>query len=256
LLPQSLANPKRASIAEQPDNTSKTPDQEPVVWRSHRTAGSSILSCDFVRKVVGNVVDDDENAETIWREADLYIKHLNMFYPLLTYPQLMFLIQDFISSSSISNMTSGSAGLKRKRSGPEPPGPPQSPMERALVLLIRALGKRYDDTLSLKYKSSPSGSTKFPNGYPTPATSLDNHYETRITGVPPGSEYFAAASEIMANHTGGSSLCHVKAYLLASMYHGQLSQDAQRHHYLFEAARALQIFLQRYARALQIDHQR
>jgi hypothetical protein len=253
ILQQLIADSKRESTAEEPGGTSTMPQHEPAVWRSHRTAASSILSCDFVRKVVGNVVDDDENAERIWREADLYMKHVNIRYPLLTLTQLKSLIQDFIRTKSISNTTSEqSAGLKRKRSGPELL---QSSIERALVLLIRALGKKYDNALSPACEGSPGGSTMFRNGYLTPknvekawtATSLDEHssYETRIMGVTPGSEYFAAATDIMAKHTGGSSLCHVQVYLLASIYHGQLAQDVQRHNYLLEAARALQIFLQR-----------
>ena len=257
LLQQLIANSKRESTAEQPGKTSTTPQHESTVWRSHRTAASCILSCDFVRKVVGNVVDDDENAETIRTEADLYMNYVNILYPLLAPTQLNCLIQGFIRTNSISNATSErnyieSAGLKRKRSGSEPP---QSSIERALVLLIRALGKKYDGALSPECESSSSGSTMFRNGYPTPkqvekawtATSLDEHssYETRVTGVMPGSKYFTAATDIMAKYTGGSSLCHVQAYLLASIYHGQLAQDAQRLNYHFEAARALQIFLQR-----------
>ena len=254
LLQQLLANSKKECTAEEPGKTSTTPQHEPAVWRSHRTAASSILSCDFVRKVVGNVVDDDENAETIRREADLYMKHVNILYPLLTPTQLESLIQDFIRTNGISNTTSErnyieSAGLKRKRSSSE-----QSSIERALVLLIRALGKKYDDALSPECEGSPGGSTMFRNGYPTPkhvekawtATSLRERssYETRITGVTPGSEHFAAATDIMARHTSGSSLYHVQAYLLASIYHGQRAQDSQRGTYLLEAARVLQVLLQ------------
>lgn len=255
LLQQLITNPKRESTAEQPVKTSTTPQHEPVAWRSHRTAASSILSCDFVRKVVGNVVDVDETAETIRREANLYMKHVNILYPLLTLTQLESLIQDLIRTNSISNTTSDqSARLKRKRSGSEQPQSLQLSIEHALLLIIRALGKKYDNPLSPECEGSPSGSTMFRNGYPTPkyvekawTATLDEHfsYETRITGVNPGSEYFAAATDIMAKHIGGTSLCHVQVFLLASIYHGQLAQDAQRRNYLFEAARALRIFLQR-----------
>jgi hypothetical protein len=254
ILQQLIASSKRDST-EDPHKTTTIPQHEPAVWRSHRTAASSILSYDFVRKVVGNVVDDDENAETIWREADLYMKHVNIIYPLLTLTQLESLIQDFVMTNSISNTTSEqSVGLKRKRSGSELP---QSSIERALVLLIRALGKKYDNALSPEGEASPGGSTTFRNGYPTPkhvekawiTTALDEHshspYETRITGFTTGPDYFTAAINIMAKHIGGSSLCHVQVYLLASICHGQLAQEAHRHYFLFEAARALQIFLQR-----------
>ena len=163
------------------------------------------------------------------------------------------MIQDFVIANNISNTTSEqSAGLRRKRSGSELP---RSSIERALVFLIRALGKKYDNALSPEGEGSPGEPTTFRNGYPTPkhvekawmTTALDEHasYETRITGFTPGPDYFAAATNIMAKHIGGSSLCHVQVYLLASIYHGQLAQDTQRHHFLFEAARALQIFLQR-----------
>jgi hypothetical protein len=183
------------------------------------------------------------------------MKHVNSSYPLLTSTQLESLIQDFIRTNSIPDTTSDqSAGLKRKRSDSEQPQSPQLSIELALLLIIRALGKKYDKPLSPEHEGSPSGSTMFRNGYPTPkyvekawTATLDEHsfYETRITGATPGSEYFDAATDIMAKHIGGSSLCHVQVYLLASIYHGQLAQDAQRHHYLFKAARALEISLQR-----------
>ena len=80
---------------------------ERLVWRIQRTAASSILSCDFVRKVVGSVVDDcedgedNENAETILREADLYMNHVNILYLILTATQLKSLTQDFIRGEGL-----------------------------------------------------------------------------------------------------------------------------------------------------------
>ena len=238
----------------EPYNTTTMPQHENAVWRSHRTAASSILSSDFVRNIVGNVVDDDENAETIRREANLYMEHVNALYPLLTLTQLESLIRDFLTNQGISETISEqSAGPKGKQSGSELP---QSSIERALLLLIRALGKKYDNaTSSPEAEGSPGGSTMFRDGYPTPnhvenpwltaAPAEHSSHDTRIVSVTPGSEYFAAATDIMATHIGGSSLCHVQAYLLTSIYYGQLAQHAQRNKSLSEAARALQTFLQR-----------
>ncbi|CZS92370.1 uncharacterized protein RAG0_02784 [Rhynchosporium agropyri] len=245
LLQQLTANSKRTSMAEGLVQTLITSQHEPAVWRSHRTAATGILTCEVVRKIVGDVMDDEESAETIWREADLYMKHVNSSYPLFTSEQLKSLIQEFIRTNSIPHTTSGqSVGLKRKRPDSEQPRSPQLSIELALLLIIRALGKKYDKPLSPEHEGSssgsPSGSTMFRNGYPTTkhvekvwSIILDEHpcHENRISSLTPGSGYFDAATDIMAKHIGGSSLRHVQIYLL-------------RHHYLFEAARALEISLQ------------
>jgi hypothetical protein len=80
---------------------------------------------------------------------------------------------------------------------------------------------------------------------------VDEHSsrEPRNMDVTPGLEYFAAATDILGKHAGGNSLCHVQVSILASIYHGQRAQDSQRHAYLHEAARALQVILRRWVYA-------
>ena len=221
---------------------------EPAIPISHRAAASSILSWKLVPKIVGDVVYDDGIAGTASRLANHYMEYINIEYPILTPTQLELLIQDFMRTRDISNTTPEPnyfepAGLKRKRSALESP---QSSIERALVLLILALGKKFDDAPP-ECESLPSGSATFRYGYPSPENEkpwigacLDQPslYE-------PGLKYFAAATDIIGRHAGGNSLCHVQVYILASIYHGQRAQYSQRHNYLLEAARALHVFLQR-----------
>jgi hypothetical protein len=116
---------------------------EPAIPISHRATASSILSWKLVPKIVGDVVYDDEIAGP----ASHYMEHINIKYPVLTPTQLELLIQDFMRTRDISNTTPEPnyfepAGLKRKRSALESP---QSSIERALLLLVVALGKKFDD---------------------------------------------------------------------------------------------------------------
>jgi hypothetical protein len=240
ILQQLIANSKGDSTEEA--------QHESTVWRSHRTAASSILSYSFVRKIVGKVVDDDQNPETIQRETDLYMKNVNILYPLFTLTQLESLIEDFVKTNSISNTTSEqSAGLKRKRSDSKLPQP-QSSIERVLVILIRAIGQKYDKNIPPEGEGSSGGSITYSTpqhmekAWMTTALDEQSSFETQFTGFKPGPDF---AAYIIATHVGGSSLCHVQLYLLASIYHGQLAQDAQRHYFLCEAAKARQIFLHR-----------
>lgn len=149
-----------------------------------------------------------------------------------------------ISNTTPEPQSSGPAGLKRKPSASESP---QSSIERALFLLILALAKKYDDAPPADYEGLPRGSAAYQNGYPSPENVEKPWMGVFLDQTPlfePGLKYVTAATDIMARHTSGSSLYHVQAYLLASIYHGQRAQDSQRGTYLLEAARALQVLLQ------------
>jgi hypothetical protein len=228
------------------DNT--LPSSKLAISSSHRTAPSGILSWKSLRKIVGDVVYDEETAGTVSRLLNLYIKIVHPVCPILSLAQLEILRRDFLRTE-ISNTTpepqsSGPAGLKRKRSASESP---QSSIERALVLLILALAKKFDDAPPADGEGLPRGSAVFQNGYPSPENVEKPWMGACLDQNPlfePGLKYFAAATDIMARHTNGSSLYHVQAYLLASIYHGQRAQDSQRGTYLLEAAHALQVFLQ------------
>ena len=57
--------------------------------------------------------------------------------------------------------------------------------------------------------------------------------------VIPGLDYFAYATDILGNHTGGHSLPHVYACLLAGLYHGQLGRVLESYHYIARASLTL-----------------
>jgi hypothetical protein len=226
------------------------PQCGPATPINYITAASSILSWKSVRKIIGDVVHDDETKDpdytttreatqgvfrhygigkdsnhgfhkvsahsrdtpasgfctstadpsygkmsgisrpdlslgTVSRRANLYMKHVNMRYPILFPTQLNCLIQGFMKTRDVSNTTSKlnyieyarTAQLKRKRSveqakelhhsfvGSEAP---QSSIERALVLVILSLGNKFDHDLPPEYEGSSSGSATFRYGYPSP----------------------------------------------------------------------------------------
>lgn len=66
---------------------------------------------------------------------------------------------------------------------------------------------------------------------------------TRNQDVVPGLAYFAAASDILGNHQGGTGLPYVHACLLAGLYYSQLSRVLQSHACVKEAGYALTIML-------------
>ncbi|KFY42362.1 hypothetical protein V494_02450 [Pseudogymnoascus sp. VKM F-4513 (FW-928)] len=66
---------------------------------------------------------------------------------------------------------------------------------------------------------------------------------TRNVDVIPGLAYFAAASDILGNHAGGTGLPYVHACLLAGLYHSQLGRVLQSHACVKEAGYALTIML-------------
>ncbi|ELR05856.1 hypothetical protein VC83_08305 [Pseudogymnoascus destructans] len=66
---------------------------------------------------------------------------------------------------------------------------------------------------------------------------------TRNIDVIPGLAYFAAASDILGNHQGGTGLPYVHACLLAGLYHSQLARVLQSHACVKEAGYALTIML-------------
>ncbi|POS86980.1 hypothetical protein EPUL_002580 [Erysiphe pulchra] len=77
--------------------------------------------------------------------------------------------------------------------------------------------------------------------------------ELKNIDVIPGLIYFALATDIIGNQMAGSSLQHVHANILASLYHGQLGRVMESAAYLSTACRALQVILkprfERYRRA-------
>ncbi|OBT71578.1 hypothetical protein VF21_09296 [Pseudogymnoascus sp. 05NY08] len=66
---------------------------------------------------------------------------------------------------------------------------------------------------------------------------------TRNLDVVPGLPYFAAATDILGNHQGGTGLPYVHACLLAGLYHSQLGRVLQSHACVKEAGYALTIML-------------
>lgn len=66
---------------------------------------------------------------------------------------------------------------------------------------------------------------------------------TRNIDVIPGLAYFAAATDILGNHTGGTGLPYVHACLLAGLYHSQLGRVLQSHACVAQAGYALAIML-------------
>ncbi|KAI6248017.1 hypothetical protein HI914_03410 [Erysiphe necator] len=77
--------------------------------------------------------------------------------------------------------------------------------------------------------------------------------ELKNIDIVPGLIYFALATDILGNQMTGSSLQHVHANILASLYHGQLGRVMESAAYLSTACRALQVILkprfERYRRA-------
>ena len=78
--------------------------------------------------------------------------------------------------------------------------------------------------------SSDTPGTRYPPG-------------TRNIDVIPGLAYFAAATDILGNHSGGTGLPYVHACLLAGLYHSQLGRVLQSHACVKEAGYALTIML-------------
>jgi hypothetical protein len=125
---------------------------------SHRTAPYSILSWKSLRKMVGNVICENEVACTVWKIANLYMKNINAIYLILTPAQREILCQDFTRTDNISNTIpelqySGPVEFKREHTDSDPP--PLS-IDRALVLLILALGQTFDDDSLTEREGSPS----------------------------------------------------------------------------------------------------
>ncbi|CZT53446.1 uncharacterized protein RSE6_15015 [Rhynchosporium secalis] len=119
-------------------------------------------------------------------------------------------------------------GHKRKRSAS---AASQLSIEQALFLLILTLAGKFDAT-------SPSAQSV---QKPCLGACLEEN-----TFSEPGLKYFAAATDIIARHTSGTSLCHMQAFLLKGIYHGQWARDSKCATSLLEAANALQIFLLQY----------
>ncbi|CZS92533.1 uncharacterized protein RAG0_03147 [Rhynchosporium agropyri] len=205
------------------------PSSELPTPNPYRTAALSILSWRPLRYMIGDVVHDNETAGTVSRLMNLYIKNIHPAYPIPSLAQLEMLSQDFLRSDVANAMPELKAfepvGHKRKRSAS---AASQLSIERALFLLILALAGKFD-------AASPSAQSV---QKPCLGACLEEN-----TFSEPGLKYFAAATDIMARHTSGTSLCHVQAFLLKGMYHGQWARDSKCATSLLEAANALQIFL-------------
>jgi hypothetical protein len=77
----------------------------------------------------------------------------------------------------------------------------------------------------------------------TPFFVKNRYSKARNLDLIPGLPYFALATDILGNQTGGNSLQHVHANILASLYHGQLGRVLESHAYINNACRALQHIL-------------
>jgi hypothetical protein len=77
----------------------------------------------------------------------------------------------------------------------------------------------------------------------TPFFVKNRYSKARNLDLIPGLPYFALATDILGNQTGGNSLQHVHANILAGLYHGQLGRVLESHAYINNACRALQHIL-------------
>ncbi|OBT51349.1 hypothetical protein VE04_09078 [Pseudogymnoascus sp. 24MN13] len=161
-------------------------------------------------------------------------------------------------------------GSKRKRS-------PTGTISEAIVLLILALGKvcEHQSKIPDVVPNSDSSTMNSPANHVSPpimhqSPQLSSHSSTlpspimqdrahhrsssdipsaryppgtRNLDIVPGLPYFAAATDILGNHQGGTGLPFVHACLLAGLYHSQLSRVLQSHACLKEAGYALTIML-------------
>jgi hypothetical protein len=159
------------------------------------------------------------------------------------------------------------------------PGHPFRSISTALVLLVMALGEicehktKIPDISYLQNDDQPMAGSPQMNGYqrgpaqtsgklsastelPSPldadrmhsrrnsseATpfSVKNRYsKVRNLDLIPGLPYFALATDILGNQTGGVTLQHVHANILAGLYHGQLGRVSQSHTYISNACQKL-----------------
>jgi hypothetical protein len=158
------------------------------------------------------------------------------------------------------------------------PGRPQRSLGTAIMLMILALGKicehreripnvvqksdqaaHHSDSPSSNgidltpIPSTPASSLQSPIGQPghinkqspkfTRRGSVESAPMPRNLDVIPGLAYFAVGSDILGNHMGSHSLQYVHAYILASLYYGQLGRVLQSHACIKEAGYALTVVL-------------
>lgn len=152
---------------------------------------------------------------------------------------------------------------------------PQRSPSNAVVLLMLGLGKiceapkipdviwgafNMSDSDKKKVKgsaspdhsspSSPASSAEHSSPHSQhPPVRLSDAEQSNISGKPrpvknldtvPGMAYVSIATDIIGNQLSGSTMCHIQANILASLYFGQLVRPIQSHAYLHVASRAIQ----------------
>ena len=162
---------------------------------------------------------------------------------------------------------------------PLKPGRPQPSIRNAVLLLVLALGKiceyrgKISDLLP-DYDSSAGEPPHARSGFPSPILTspvVSNQSSSPQEGDPsrppvqqvstesflpprraffsrnlnaiPGLAYAEFATDILGNEIGESSLHHVHANILASLYFGQLARPAYSHQLIVNASMKLQIIL-------------
>lgn len=139
---------------------------------------------------------------------------------------------------------------------------PERSMENAIVLLVLALGRVVQEKGFLlqdlplpsaptpqSYTGSPRVYSPRPYGVGSPASGAGRsstasekpHSRFKVkrkhTDMYPGSAYFAYASDIVGNNTGGNEIIHAQANLLAGLYLMQLGRVVESSSYMNETFR-------------------
>ena len=189
----------------------------------------------------------DFSETAVWKYVKSYEENIQNMHPLIIPRELHEMIRRLLdharNSTSPAQTAQSATGLKRKRrtsdlEGVEPTAAsPKSPepfiwrsVQSALALLVLALGE------ICLWKG------KIPEPVPVGRAGRDGKtYVLKNADVIPGLNYFAIATDILGGQLAGTTLQHIHASMLASLYYGQLGRVIESHACISRASYVLEI---------------
>lgn len=154
------------------------------------------------------------------------------------------------SKEKIAEFTDPEESAENVTSPPGSNGHPQSPTQSSPIMSTPSGipspqdgdGRSHSRRTSLEASSAGATTSTSTAFYPPKVPPIKARNLDRL----PGLTYFAMATDIIGNQLAGTSLQHVHANILASLYHGQLGRVLESHAYLHNGCRTLQNLLRPY----------
>ncbi|KAL5407815.1 hypothetical protein PMIN04_011602 [Paraphaeosphaeria minitans] len=200
----------------------------------------------------------DFNSKTLWELYRSYQDNIHSLHPFLNPAKLRKIIQEFqevyspdrIERKRSSTLHGDAYGVAEESAR----GSIERSLRNAIILLVLALGKVCLHTAKLPHPQSDrqpaaNGTWGYHRDSPRSATdsfsSDASDTRARNINILPGMAYFSYASDILGNQSGGNTIAHAQAMLLAALYLGQYGRVLESWSWTNNACRICLVLIRR-----------